>query len=410
MGSNHWITARELIAGIICLFLTSAIVAGEQDNTAASINQFGTDLYGEIVEGSGNNVFFSPFSISTALAMTWAGADGRTADEMADVLHFRGRPEHTHSGFFSLMNSLKAYFSNSDSLNVSVSNALWTDNRYPLNPDYASTVRNQYRANVEQVSYQSDDLETTRQTINNRIAEDTRDRIKELLMTGDIDPSTMLVLTNAIYFKGDWLSQFDPAETRDSYFYTLNGSKEQIDLMHQTIEKKVYKYYAEDDLQLLEFPYVGDDLAMDIILPNKRDGIKDIEPLLDKQLEKWLRNLEYQSKTLELFIPKLDLSCRTDLGNLLMSMGMETPFSSAADFTNMFKHDNAWIDKVIHEANITVDEEGTIAAAATAVIMMKSAHEPEKLVFRADHPFIFLIRDRETGVILFMGRVMNPLG
>ncbi|MFH1012072.1 MAG: serpin family protein, partial [bacterium] len=338
-------------------------------------------------------------------AMTWAGAREKTAEEMAATLHFAGEPEKTHLGFKMLTENLQPYLTGSDTLEILISNALWTDERYPLVPKFEETARTRYQAIVEPVSYLSEDIEKTRNRINEQIECDTRGRIDELLLKGDMDMATLLVLTNAIYFKGNWLSQFDPKETSVEPFHLAQGSAVQVPMMHQTFATQVCRYFKGDNFQVLELPYVGGELVMTVFLPDERDGLAKLEETLTKDMKNAVAGLTTFNQQLILALPKLDFRYRTFLNAALISLGMPTAFSSQADFHNMFARGGASIDRVIHEANITVDEEGTIAAGATAVVMRKG---PAPINFRADHPFLFLIRDLRTGAILFMGRVMNP--
>jgi serpin B len=236
------------------------------------------------------------------------------------------------------------------------------------------------------------------------VEDQTQQKIRELLQTRDLTPATTLVLTNAIYFKGDWASRFDPGDTENSPFWTSTVEKVDVPMMRQT---RKFPLAAVDEIRIIELPYVGDTLAMVVLLPKRRDGLAGLEQSLSaEKVNRWLGALSLQS--VQVSLPQFTLNWRFDLAGTLAAMGMTDAFRPGkADFSGMTGRRELWIDAVIHQARIDVNEEGTEAAAATAVVMKKgpSIHE-----FTADHPFLFLIRNRETGSILFVGRVMNPLG
>ncbi|MBU1937733.1 serpin family protein [bacterium] len=405
----HRTTAMTLLLGgiIAILFSPRWILAGKMEDVVESIIAFGFDLYGELAKESYENIFFSPYSVSLALAMTWAGAQGKTADEMAATLHFGdSKPAKIHNGFGLLTKSLRQYLTGKEASEISISNALWIDQRYPLAANFQELVTTQYRAMIELVSFTPSSLEETRRYINAQIERDTRERIGELLSKGDIDYETMLVLTNAIYFKGNWLSQFDPKDTRVEAFHLTGGESVQAPIMHKTTKSDAFRYFRGEAFQVLEIPYANGDLVMTVFLPDEHDGLTQLEATLAQNLENGLIQLTPLDDILVLALPKLDFEYRAYIKTALQNLGMVTAFGPEANFCNMFVRDTAWIDKVIHEANITVDETGTEAAAATAVTLKKG---PLPIYFRATHPFLFLIRDSKTGVILFLGRVVNPL-
>lgn len=401
-------TAITLLLGCIIAILFSPlrILAGKMEDIVESINAFGFDLYGELAKESDENIFFSPYSISAALAMTWAGAQGKTADEMAATLRFNNRPAKIHNGFGLLTKSLRQYLTGKEASEISISNALWIDQRYPLAASFQELVKTQYRAMIELVSFTPSSLEETRQYINAQIERDTREHIGELLSKGDIDFETMLVLTNAIYFKGNWLSQFDPKDTREEAFHLTGGESVQAPIMHKTTKSDAFRYFKGEAFQVLEIPYADGNLVMTVFLPDEYNGLTQLEATLAQHLENGLVQLTPLDDILVLALPKFNSEYRAYMKTALRNLGMVTAFGPEANFRNMFVRDNAWIDKVIHEANITVDETGTEAAAATAVTLTKG---PLPIYFRATHPFLFLIRDSRTGVILFLGRVVNPL-
>ncbi len=375
----------------------AAVVKG---NTA-----FALELYARLRERDGN-LFLSPYSVSTALAMTYAGARGDTAAQMADVLHFDLKGEALHRAFGQLVERLNEQ-GEKGGYQLSVANALWGQKGYGFLKEFLDLTEAHYGAGLHEVDFEKG-LEAARQTINAWVEEETQDKIKELIPKGALDVLTRLVLTNAIYFKGDWASPFEEEETKDEPFTLLDGQKLDVPMMHQT-EK--FGYAEDEGLQVLELPYVGKELSMVVLLPKSADGLADLEKSLTAEnLEKWLAGLRRRNVVVAL--PRFKVTCGFALGKALKSMGMTDAFSpAAADFSGMNGgKEPLWIGAVIHKAFVEVNEEGTEAAAATAVMMVGGMARPEPTpVFRADHPFLFLIRDTRTGSILFLGRVANPV-
>ncbi|MFX1474232.1 MAG: serpin family protein [Promethearchaeota archaeon] len=364
-------------------------------------NAFALALYAKLKEQEGN-LFFSPFSISTALAMTFAGAAGKTAEEMAEVLHFTLDQDSLHAAFKALMDSL----ARSQGYTLSIANALWLNQGYKLLKTFLKLIDKNYGKELYQVNFA--DPEPARQRINKWVKDKTKGKITDLIPEGVLTPLTRLVLTNAIYFKGDWDTQFDERQTHDQPFTLLDGSEIQAPLMHQ---KETFRYTETDHFQVLEMPYVKERLSMVFFLPKERGGLPRVEKHLTTE---YVANiLEYLGRQkVIVFLPRYKMTVTFKLNEVLKAMGMEEAFSEEnADFTNMTHEEpGLYISAVLHKAYVDVNEEGSEAAAATAVVMMtRSMARPRPTpVFRADHPFVFMIRDRETGSILFMGRVMNP--
>ncbi len=368
-----------------------AVVEG---NTA-----FALDLYARLRTEDGN-LFLSPYSISTALAMTYAGARGETARQMADVLHFLREQERVHPAFAALKSSIEAA-GNGAGCRLHMANALWGQQGEGFLDEFLALTKKHYGAGFREVDFVQA-TEQARKTINTWVAGQTRKKITELLQRGDLDPSTVLVLTNAIYFKGDWASRFDRGYTRESPFRISEQDQVVVPMMHQL---RRFPFAATDELDLLEMPYAGDRLSMVLLLPKRVGGLAALEDSLSrKNLEWWLGRLRQQPVRVSL--PRFKLDARFDLGGTLAALGMPDAFNGRkADFSAMTGQRDLWIDAVIHQARVEVNEEGTEADAATAVVMKKGLPIPE---FIADHPFLFLIRDRQTGSILFLGRVVNP--
>jgi len=247
--------------------------------------------------------------------------------------------------------------------------------------------------------------EKARKTINDWVAEKTKDKIKDLIPKGILDALTKLVLTNAVYFKAEWSEQFKKNATEESDFFTF-GDTVRVDMMNQ---KKRFNYMENDELQFIEMPYKGGDASMFVLLPKKKDGLREIEKKITwTDIEKYTQSL--QSKEVEVFFPKFKMSLEYELSELMKRMGMSDAFSKAADFSKMTGNKQLYISAIIHKTFIAVDEEGTEAAAATAVVMrMKSLPPPQDYeVFIADHPFFYFIKENNTGTVLFAGRVVDP--
>lgn len=366
-------------------------------------NKFAFDLYSQVKQSDGN-LFLSPFSISTALAMTYAGARGNTETQMAETLHFSLSQERLHPAFLTLMQGLQADSARSG-YELSVANALWGQEGYKFHEAFIDITKNYYEAGFKEVDFVKN-IESTRQTINRWVEGKTKDKIKELIKPGILTELTRLVLTNAIYFKGRWMSQFKKESTRPEPFELINGDKAQVSMMNQA---KEFSYFENETAQILEMPYEEDKLSMVILLPKEKKGISGLEKLLNPEnFRSWLSILRKQEVIVSL--PRFKMTSEFLMNEALKSLGMADAFDmKLADFSGMTPDPiGLYISKVIHKAFVDVNEEGTEAAAATAVVMTLRGMPEPKPVFRADHPFIFIIRDIRSGSILFIGRVMDP--
>jgi len=406
-----------IVAMIIaaCVAAENEIANEESDKQGMVVqgnNKFALDLYAKL-QGKDGNMFFSPYSISTALAMTYAGARGRTATQVADVLRFpvgaRGSsPDQQQfaSAFGELVKDLNTR-GRSGAYELAVANALWGQKGYGFLTKFLELVEKHYRGRLNEVDFVGA-TETARQTINAWVEKKTNDKIKNLIAKGVLDSMTRLVLTNAIYFKGNWARQFKEDRTKEAPFALSGGKKTDVAMMNQMAK---FGYMETQRLQALELPYVDNELSMIVLLPKELDSLGELEESLT------LENLsEWQSKLRErevvVSIPKFKLTSQFSLASVLRAMGIEDAFSRSANFSGMNGERNLAISAVIHKAYVDVNEEGTEAAAATAVTMRLTSIGPGSRppVFRADHPFLFLIRDNQSGSILFLGRVMNPKG
>lgn len=381
-------------------------------------NQFAFELYSELNKAETGNMFYSPYSMSAALAMTYEGARGQTADEMKSVFHF---PETNvlRPNFAAIYNEINR---KDKEYQLNTGNALWIQQDYPFLEEYISTVENYYGGKATGVDFVKE-TEKSRQTINQFIEEQTNNKIKELIPKGVLDIDTRLVLTNAIYFKGTWQWEFDESDTQDYDFYISPDNPVKVPMMRMNPEKVNFNYADLENLQILELPYKGDEISMLILLPKQGESydyetgeviinydytLEDIE-LSSEKLEEY--KAEMQETGLDsIYFPKFEFDTKYTMNKYLSDLGMSTAFDMAnADFSGMTEEEQLFISAVIHQAYVKVDEKGTEAAAATAVGIMRvtSIGAPSK-IFRADHPFIFIIQEKQTGNILFVGRVVNP--
>ncbi len=365
---------------------------------AESINDFSFNFYDKLIEDNSENIFFSPYSIFVALAMTYEGGRGETADEMFDILNFQQNDEVSLCSFgkiYNLLNQVKEY-------TLSTANALWKKEDFPFLKEYLNFIENYYMGKSTEVDFS--DVEGAAKIINDWVEANTNGKIKDLIKSSDIDPFyTTLILTNAIYFKGLWETKFDSDNTQDKDFEATPENSITVSMMN--IPEGAFNYTETDDLQILELPYNGDDVSMLIVLP-KENNISIAEQAINPETVTEWRN-SFVVSDLDVSIPKFKLETEYDLKDYLKKMGMIISFTTDADFSGMTGNKDLYIGKVTHKAFVEVNEEGTEAAAATSVHMVLTAI-PEVISFNADHPFIFLIQHKETGTILFMGRIVDP--
>lgn len=392
-------------------FLTSLVndtqlIPQEFDTVVGANNQFAFDLYSEYRSEKGN-IFFSPYSISTALTMTYEGARGKTAEEMQEVLRIPKSDEKRR------LESAKIY----DQMNkgnkeykLSTANALWAQKDYQFLEEYINNVEEYYGGKTTNLDFIRE-TEKSRVTINDWVENQTNNKIKNLIPKGAVNSITRLVLTNAIYFKGAWVLQFNEKDTKDENFKTNSGKTVKVPMMKLTGDDAEFNYVKADKVQVLELPYDGEDLSMLLILPEEGDLKKLERSISVKKLSEWKGALKKQR--VDIYIPKFKFETKYFMAETLKKMGMPMAFKwPGADFSGMDGTKDLYIDNVIHQAFVEVNEEGTEAAAATAVIMgwgsVGDVEGPVIPIFRADHPFIFIIQQKETGNILFMGRVSDP--
>jgi serpin B len=367
---------------------------------------FAFDLYQALREEEGN-LFYSPHSISVALAMTYAGARGETAQQMADTLKFLLGQDRLHPAFNWLDAELAkrgegAAGKDGEGFRLNIVNAIWGQKDYSFLTDFLDVLAENYGAGLRILDFMTE-TEKSRLIINDWVSDQTEDRIKDLIPQGAIDELTRLVLTNAIYFNAAWEYPFDKKMTANGPFYLLDGGQVTVPMMRQT---ESFGYTQGEGYQAVELLYDGDELSMVILLPE--DGQFEVfeEGLEADKVSDIISDLQFAEVTLTM--PKFEFDSEFSLKDTLAEMGMPTAFSEAADFSGMTGTQDLCISKVLHKAFVSVDEAGTEAAAATAVIVGETAIPEQPVQVTVDRPFIFLIRDIETGAILFVGRVLNP--
>jgi serpin B len=404
-------TAWRYVAPAFALALVLLVSAGParsearmrtlvKDNTA-----FAADIYRKL-STDGGNLILSPYSISTAFAMTYAGAGGRTADQMAEVLRFSLDGDTLH-GAMARLNDRVAAIDGGEEITLTVANSLWPQAKYPFRESYLSTIRRHYDAAITPLNYATDP-EAAREKINGWVVDRTAGKIENLIPPGVLTPLTRLVLVNAIYFKGLWASPFSEERTSPLPFHLPDGETVRVPTMFQTGE---FRHGGDESVEVLELPYEGFDLSMVILLPrdppnrNLTDLAGKLTPTMIDRLTRGLIRTEVR-----VFLPRFKITSRFRLDEALKSMGMADAFSDErANFAGMDgRQDWLYIGAALHKAFVEVNEAGTEAAAATGVVMLARGLPQTPVTFRADRPFLFFIRDNETGSILFMGQVVDP--
>lgn len=372
-----------------------------------AVNQFCFDFFKKLLEDETNdpNIFYSPYSVFTALAMTYEGARNNTVVEMENVLHV----EQSNDSFHQYMQSLYNYLNNNDEYNVSTANALWPDVGFTLLDEFVDIIETYYGGKASEVEYGNP--EEAARIINEWVENQTNNLIKNLVPASAINPLTKLILTNAIYFKGLWQVQFDEVNTTDRDFTVSSADTVQVETMKLIDTEDKFNYTYTDDLQILELPYTGGDISMMIFLPKEGVELKDIISSLNREdYISWIDEM-YETNA-DIYLPKFKFETSYRLNDYLKELGMVDAFSNNADFSGIDGTKNLFISSVLHKAFVEVNEEGTEVAAATAVIMDLKAigpdEPPERIIFDCNHPFVFTIHHKETGTILFMGTVDDP--
>lgn len=396
-------TAEEREAAVKASLLPPA-PAGELA-IAKGNRAFAVSLYKQLAAKPGN-VFISPISIAGAFGPMAAGARGQTRAEIGKVLHFPAGDKVLNDSLGGILRTLE---SDGAGHQVSIANALWASGNAAIKPAFVDMAKRSYDAEVEPLSFGDSAAAAAR--INTWVDRKTDGRIPKLFEPDAFDPDTMLVVTNAVYFLGDWKVSFDPSRTRSQPFYLADGTKRNVPMMSAGRIRAIYLGAGEahqpaDAVELAELPYKGERLSMVIILPQELDGLPAVEAgLTADKLDKWLARIDSAKPSLqdELQLPRMQFDSSYDLVDPLKALGMKVPFS-IANFTGM-SDKGLKISDVVHKTFVKVDEKGTEAAAATGIVVTT---ERDHWEFRANHPFLFLIRDKPTGAILFMGRFAEP--
>lgn len=402
-----------------------ATIEGVREVVKAN-NQFSIDLYSKIKDESEGNVFFSPWSISNAVAMVYEGARGETAREIQEVFYFPEEDSLRRASYASMLNTINK---GGGEYQLSTANAIWLQEDYPFLQDYKDTINRYYLGKTNTLDFVNKPGQASSE-INNWVSKKTKGKIKKIASSDMFDHLTRAVLTNAIYFKGKWEHQFDKDDTKSKEFTLESGEKVKVSMMQLRDDELEFNYCESDGIQILEMPYKGDKISMLVLLPRTEiseddeynlykygfglnenlslSNITQLESILsEEKLQEW--RMEMEPETVFIYLPKYHFETTYSLTDYLKSMGMELPFTwPGADFSGMDGTENLYISKVIHKAYIDVYEEGTEAAAATMISMTIGAAMPRFIEFNANHPFIFIIQEKETGNILFIGKVVDP--
>ena len=367
---------------------------------------FALDLYKTVTKHNNTNLIYSPYSISLAFSMVYAGAQRETEAQMAHVLHFLPQTMQ-HQTF----NALDQHIANlprqvgqgvkGETFQFHNVNAVWGQQGFPFEQDYLNILAQQYGAGLHTVDFVQNPGES-RELINTWVAQRTNNRIKDLMPVETITPQTRLVLVNAIYFKASWLFPFDTSSTRNGAFTLLDGSEVRVPLMKQHTVRA--PYLETDTYQAIQVPYLGQTVDMLMVLP-KQGHFESIEDQLNTTLFNTIRE-GAQERDVTLTMPRFDVKTSLDLEPLLQDMGMSNPFTASADFSKIANDQGLFISAAVHQGTITVDEHGTEATAATGIAM--NASGMQRADMNLNHPFIFAIIERKTGTVLFLGRVVNP--
>ena len=363
-------------------------------------NMLGFEMYYNLIKDKNENTFFSPYSISSAFSILYEGARSTTEDEIQSVFHFTSDDESRRDYAHQIISDLNKL---SDNYVLSTANALWVQDKFPILEEYKVVTETYYLSKTENLDFATHP-EESRQTINSWVEEKTNEKIKDLLPQGSIDDMTRAVITNAVYFLGNWTIQFDENLTREDDFKISGQEIVKVPMMN--VEQN-FEYSSTNDLQILKMFYKGEDLAMLVLLPKDND-LGSLEGKLSvENLNEWTDALT--KKQVNVYLPKFKQETTYSLVKDLTNMGMPSAFEPGkADFSGINKDTDLYVSGVFHKAFVAVDERGTEAAAATGIVVGTTSVGPQPEIFRADHPFIFLIQDERTGLILFMGKVIDP--
>jgi serpin B len=380
------------------------VLACSAQDVVKGNNQFSFDFYQTVLAKERNNAFASPFSVSSAFAMLYAGAENETMQEISKALHF-GSSSDFHTQQAKMQNDLQANLPVGMSLDVA--NALWLHKDATLLPAYSRIIEEQYKGKVALVNF--GDATGTCKAINDWASLKTRDKIKEILAPQHINELTRLILTNAIYFKASWQKAFDKKDNQKMPFTTEAGIAQEHEFMHA---KDYLNYYENEQMQMLEIPYTNKSASMLVFLPREGTKLEAFEKDITFQnYETWTQGMKNHHEV-HVYLPKFKIESSFGLNEPLQKMGIKKAFTQGADFKKIMKDIPLFVSQVLHKSFVEVNEEGTEAAAVTAIIMQTTSsigsERPSPKIFKANRPFVFAIKDNKTGAILFIGKVMKP--
>nr|ACC62103.1 SCCA2/SCCA1 fusion protein isoform 1 (predicted) [Rhinolophus ferrumequinum] len=381
--------------------------------------RFAYDLFQQFRKSEKENIFYSPLSITSALAMTYLGSRGQTASTMQKVLHFNEVTENTkgeatkvpveksgdvHYQFQKLLTELNKP---TDDYELNIANRLYGEKKFQFLQEYKNNVKKFYLASVESVDFVNA-AEESRMMINSWVESQTNEKIKNLFPEDSLDSSTILVLVNAVYFKGQWNEKFDPKNTEQGEFWQNKDTSKPVQMMKQT---SYFNFTSLEDVQakILEIPYKGEDLSMLLLLPNEIDGLQKLEDQLTaEKLIEWTSSQNMSKRKVELRLPRFKVEESYALGDTMRALGMGNAFTPGdADFSGMTGSRGFVLSQIVHKSFVEVTEEGTEAAAATGIVIGRTSVQMYEH-FHCDHPFLFFIKHNETNSILFFGRISTP--
>lgn len=375
-------------------------------NVTDGINNFAFNIYNGLNNESGNessNIFFSPFSVYAAMSMVAEGAGASTAAQMQNLLGLSTNSSRNRAGFGALYNSINARGSG---YNLSTADSVWIEQDFNINQDFINNLSTYYSASAYSADFRNNAPQEITD-INNWVSNNTEGKITNLIPAGGLDSSTILVLVNAIYFKGKWAQQFNKNNTRSMPFYVSQYQPVNVSMMYSQLSNA--SYYGNSSYQALEMDYQGNNISMLVLLPNQTSLPQMEQALSPAQISNLSSKLVNQ--TVDVWLPRFNITQSEDMSDLLQSLGIQDAFNpTTANFSGISAVPGLYISHVYHKAYIQVNESGTVAAAATGVGVAVDVvlNQPPIPQFNANHPFIFFIIDKRTGTILFMGRLANP--
>lgn len=399
---------HTVVAVVVIGMLVGSAMAAPKDAIAPVVESntaFALDLYKTLADSTGDNVFFSPYSISSALVTVFIGAANETKAELRRVLHFPKHDGKVHAGFSRLMTDLNSR-TTGDTAALHTANGAWIEGTLSVEDKFLNYNERFYKSALNPVDF-INAFEPARLDINKWVEERTRHKIVDLLPAGSLNSETRLVLANAIYFRAGWTHPFAKERTAEDSFHTNDGDTA-VPFMMQAGD---FSYYEDDTLQVVRLPYDGNQISMLALLPRDHNGLNTMTSSLDSErLTTLIDGLDAEAYRVDLRLPRFKITHQVNLNDALSTLGMASAFADSADFSGITTEANLFISNVFHKAYVAVDEEGTEAAAATAISIGTTSVKPPRrdVTFRADHPFIFMIVDDPTRTILFMGRVSNP--